>query len=291
MFLAERRRGSRERVGCEYPHDKQIQLKRNLRKVQMKNTSWDDLPKFASRLHREKLSISEQAEAIVWFRFHCKDVDRKGLDTVELAKLMDLHHLCNRDEALRKVNDLVRGSQFVVLDGGQGGLVMKYRNRDSLDSKYGPLLDLPPEIAVSNDLIFPVEIDNGGSFAPLFRELVRQANICYEYDLPDACAVLCRRLVEVLLIKSFVAHNQLIAITDKNGDVRGLGTIIGKAKSGDYISLHKDTKKLLEYVYNSGNNAAHSEFYMLKKKDTDRFEPLMDKALTDLLDQAKIKRK
>jgi hypothetical protein len=112
----------------------------------------------------------------------------------------------------------------------------------------------------------------------------------YKHDMPDACALVCRRLVELLLIKSFEANGKESVILDGNEDFVGLGAIIGQAKSGKHFKLDKDTKTVLEDVYRLGNDAAHSEFYAIQKRDFDKFGHLMDKALSELLNKAKIQR-
>jgi len=257
----------------------------------MNSASWEDLSSFASKLHKSRLSVPEQAEAILWFRFRCQDADTQGLTPMELADLMDSHHLCNHSEAFKEVYALQQRSRFIIMDSGKGGLVINFRERDFLDEKYESLLESPPERRVSYELVTPIDIFESSSFASLFHQLLRQANVCYEFDLLDACALVCRHLIELLLIKAFDAHSRVSVIQDSNGDYVGLGAIIGHAKSGTVFPLDEDTKAFLEAVYRAGNDAAHCQIHPLKKKEIDRFKPLMDKGLSELLDRAKIKRK
>ena len=269
---------------------KSINLMVGLPKMK-KNLSWDDLSDFAAQLKGFTKDVSVLATGIVWYRFHCKGLKYEGIEGQELAKLMDSLHLCNFSAAFNIVNSLNVGSEYVERDSKKGGLIINYSMQDVLDERYITLLNMPPELPISNELISTIEFLTEDSFTHLLQGLIQQANTCYEYDMPDACALICRRLIELLLVKSFDVHGNLSVIQGSNGWLIGLGAIIRQAKSGAYFNLDSDTKSLMDDVWRLGNDAAHCDFHSIQKKDFDKFKYLMDKAFSELLARACLHRK
>jgi Domain of unknown function (DUF4145) len=259
--------------------------------MSMEGLSWENARDFAHSVReRTGASALELAEALLWYRYRCAQRP-EGMNVMELAQLLDSFGLANKREALVELGGRHPLTSSLYLDPEKGGYVARYERLRDLDAKYQKLVGAPPRPPIMKHLIDPVEIDDNSPFRKVFSALVEEINVCYVTQLPNACAVLCRRLIEVLLIKSLKAHGQLEQVLDSSNKdvVIGLGAIIGKAKSGNCgFRLHKDTKELLDEVYRAGNDGAHSDFYALKIKDIDEFAPLMDKGITDLLNQAKI---
>lgn len=161
---------------------------------------------------------------------------------------------------------------------------------DELTEKLQPLTKTRlPVILTTCCFIDPVNISDCGSFKPLFKELVKEINVAYQYGLYDACALLCRRIIETLLIKVFeyISKSDEI-INSENGRAINLSAMIGKANSGVHFQLDSDTKSALDIICKLGNNGAHGQFITLKKKHIDMIKDSIDSAVNELLDRAGI---
>jgi len=117
--------------------------------------------------------------------------------------------------------------------------------------------------------------------------LAHQINGCCDSGFYDGCAVLCRRLVESLLIDTFEKAGCGSAI-ERNGEFVGLDEILKQAKSGQYIKLSRGTPKLLEKVKDVGDTAAHSQYHITAEQDIAEFRAGFRKAVSELLSLAGI---
>ena len=86
------------------------------------------------------------------------------------------------------------------------------------------ILDKVEQTEPSEEL-FPMEIVEGTR--GYIEKLATQANGCYQREWYDACAVMVRRLIEILIIDCFEQHNIASKITNPSGDYYGLGELIG----------------------------------------------------------------
>ncbi|MBT2336469.1 DUF4145 domain-containing protein [Variovorax paradoxus] len=151
---------------------------------------------------------------------------------------------------------------------------------DALQAEYPGLLSTSEEI-VSTDTILPLPVyDKSRGF---IESLAKQINASYEYNIFDGCAVLMRRLIEVLLILSY-EHNGIEAeIHDTNGHYAMLERIIAHAKNQQKLKLSRDCKSLLDEIRPIGNFAAHKIYYNTRRSDLQRITGSYRAAVEELL--------
>lgn len=100
-------------------------------------------------------------------------------------------------------------------------------------------------------------------------QLIKQINHSYESNCYDACAVIMRRLFEVLLILSYQNFNIDDEIKDKDG--RGyvmLDSIIKNAENNCVLKLSRNKNAYITFQ-KVGNLSAHNITYIASKKDID----------------------
>jgi hypothetical protein len=239
-----------------------------------------ELVAFSEGLSLLELTEVESAIALLWFLEQRAD-QLEGSGT-EIAKLM--HDLSLRGqvnssrlcEALSKHPDVVRGSKV-------GAFKLKLGSKAALASRYGPLLKRPlpkveSHVIPSEDFI---------ATRRYLETLVFQNNGTYQFGFYDGCAVLCRRLVETLLIESFEQAGRGAAIK-KGTTYLQLNDILAQAQSGQHIRLARGTSDTLEQIKGVGDAAAHSRTYITKQQDIDDLKLKFRRAVTELLQLAKI---
>lgn len=96
--------------------------------------------------------------------------------------------------------------------------------------------------------------------------LAKQINVTYEQNAFDGCAVLMRRLVEVLLILSYRHLKIDNVIQDKNGNYQMLEVIIGNAKNNRDLNLSRTSKADLDLFRELGNFSAHRIEYICRRE-------------------------
>ncbi|MDQ8196379.1 hypothetical protein QEH59_18255 [Coraliomargarita sp. SDUM461004] len=138
---------------------------------------------------------------------------------------------------------------------------------DRLQGLYPGLRSGSTEVA-EFDTILPKEIyENTRGFIEL---LARQIDASYEYNIFDGCAMLMRRLLEVLLILTYehlAIENQ---IQEADGSYKNLSTIINDAKAEKKLKLTKDMRKTIDSFRLLGNHSAHKVYYNCRMPDLEK---------------------
>lgn len=250
----------------------------------MTNLSWKNLRSFGKKIKSK--DFQEQVVGILWYRYHCDSMGCKGRNVLDIAQDMEEAGLMYSQDAIIRLQNIT-SFPYISLQILKGGYTIDIQYLEECDSKFYPLTDFKPEKTVSKYLIEPLYIEGKGSFKPVFDKLLEQINFCYQYEQYDACALLCRRLVEITLVKVFNAHDQMEVI-EEGGRVKNLSFIIGQASSGNYFKLAKETKSVIEKICNTGNYAAHGNFITLKEKHIDNYKNDIESALVELLERAAI---
>jgi len=98
------------------------------------------------------------------------------------------------------------------------------------------------------------------------ESLAKQINASYEHNLFDGCAVLMRRLVEVMLILSYRHLKIESAIQDTAGNYQMLEGIIGDAKTNSTLALSRNSKNSLDTFRQLGNFSAHKIEYTCRRE-------------------------
>lgn len=97
--------------------------------------------------------------------------------------------------------------------------------------------------------------------------VANQVNGCYEKGWYDACAVMIRRLIEMLLIETFESKGLENKIKNSQGDFLVLDEIIDKAIAEPSWNLARNSKRALPRLKKVGDLSAHSRRYNAHYKD------------------------
>lgn len=101
------------------------------------------------------------------------------------------------------------------------------------------------------------------------EKVVFQINASYSATCYDACAVMIRRLMEVLIIEVYEHHNQGNAIKGPNGEYYHLGELVKRILAQNNWQLGRTTKKSLNRLKTIGDLSAHSRKYNAKRQYID----------------------
>ena len=118
----------------------------------------------------------------------------------------------------------------------------------------------------SDDSIIP-EVLLTSTQRKYLAKAAQQINSCYEKNLFDACALMMRRLLEILLIHCFEEKELDAQVKDEEGNYNNLKTLINKAKSLKEIGLSPESKKEIDSFREIGNLSAHRIKYNCRRDD------------------------
>lgn len=240
----------------------------------------NDLVVFGEGLASLDLNEADLAVALLWF------LDQSsGATDVTATQLANVMH----DLSLRgtvnasRLNKRLVDHADVVRGKKSGSFRIKLSRRSALDQKYQALLKRPTPKVESHVLAS----DDFLATRRYLETLVFQINGSYQFGFFDACMVLCRRLMETLLIEAFEQNGHSAAIKQQSNHLQ-LSEIIGIARSGQYIKLGRGSADILEEVKSAGDTAAHNRTYITKPQDVDDLKLKLRRAISELMHLAKV---
>lgn len=143
------------------------------------------------------------------------------------------------------------------------GLTLSLDYQKLLDGRYPQLSEKSQEV-IDHGTILP-EVDYAGAWGYIVG-LAKQVNHAYEENIFDGCAVLMRRLVEILLILSYRKFGIESAIRDGGGNFVMLEAIISDAKTNTTLALSRNSKEFIEVFRKLGNFSAHKIEYTCRRE-------------------------
>ena len=101
------------------------------------------------------------------------------------------------------------------------------------------------------------------------EKVVFQINRSYSSTSYDACAVMMRRLLEMLIIEAFEHHGIATKIKGGSGDFLQLGDMIPVVLAETKWNLGRNSKRALPRLKDIGDKSAHDRRYNAKRQYID----------------------
>ncbi|GAA4457877.1 hypothetical protein [Rurimicrobium arvi] len=127
-----------------------------------------------------------------------------------------------------------------------------------------------PRVIVATDNFFPLEIFHGTR--GYLKTVSEQAAACYDQGLYDACSVMTRKLLEILIIEAFERKGIDDKIKNPAGNFFYLSDLIDLFKNEATWNIGRNTKECLPRLKKIGDMSAHNRRYIAKKADLDKIK-------------------
>jgi hypothetical protein len=236
---------------------------------------------FAHSLSALSLTHTERAVALLWYYRQTQAFDERTAS--ELAN--DLHEEGFPKPNVTHLQKNLAMNKFTVRGKRKGSFQIDVRKLQELEDKYFSLLGVKKVEVYSN--IIPSDWVKGTRI--YLEKLVYQINGTYEYGFYDASAVLCRRLMESLIIEVYISAGRVHDI-QSNGIFLGLDKLISIIKSDTNITLNRNAPKTMIAVKQLGDTAAHDRVYITQPQDIDDLKMTYRKMISELLNISGIKK-
>lgn len=102
------------------------------------------------------------------------------------------------------------------------------------------------------------------------EHVVQQANGCYEKRWFDACGVMMRKFIEILIIHAFEAQQIADRIKRPDGNFHMLGELVDRFLTDASWNPSRETRACLPEVKLLGDRSAHNRTFTARKKDVDK---------------------
>jgi hypothetical protein len=222
----------------------------------------------------------DRAIALLWYYRQTQEYDERTAS--DLAS--DLREEGFPKPNVSRLKDDLRRSNFTIKGRQRDSVQVDVRRLSDLDARYGELLKVR-RVSISGRLIPPDWVAGTRRY---LEELVRQINGTYEYGFYDACATLCRRLMESLIIEIYIHDNRHREI-QSGGVFVPLQRLIGIISADQKVPLARNTPKTLLETKQLGDTAAHDRVYITPQIDIDDHKTKYRRMIQELLDKAEIR--
>jgi hypothetical protein len=181
----------------------------------------------------------------------------------------------NTSQYLASHSKKVKGKtpKFII----QKGL---YHLERSKKTEIDKVIGTPKPIAPS-DNYFPLELFKGTR--GYLETISTQAASCYDNGLYDACSVMTRKLLEVLIIETFERYIISNNIKNPAGHFFYLSDLIDRFTNETTWNIGRNTKDSLSRLKKLGDMSAHSRRYTAKKSDVDKLKDDLRIVLEELI--------
>ena len=212
------------------------------------------------------LASKTQSEQAVLLCYHSYKEEGTTMFTMSDISALMLNAGYNRPNSSRLKESLLKGKNkaFVLSKANKGLLTFIPAKLQELDSSFGHAWSDNITIISDSDLIDETKFCGKRSF---LSRIIQQINSSYKNNCYDACAVLMRRLFEILLILSY-QHLGIDHEIRHNGEYILLDNIVKNAVHNTSLKLSRNRNQYDKFR-KVGNFSAHGITYTAGIKDID----------------------
>lgn len=229
---------------------------------------------------------NEVERAILLCYYHFKETGETTFSIVLISELMEQSGF-NKPNSSRLRNNLIKGKNkaFINSKTEKNKLEFIPAVLQNLDKKFCTIWNDSVTINSNSELIEEAKFCGKRHF---IDRLIKQINFTYGNNCYDACAVLMRRLFEILLILSYQYNGIEAEITNLQGNYLMLEGIIKNAIKSKKLAIPSRITRNYDSFREIGNNSAHSITYTAGKKDIDDIKSNYRVMMEDLYNRANL---
>jgi hypothetical protein len=179
-----------------------------------------------------------------------------------------------------RLADKLKASGDTVKGAKPGYFRLHHTYLQQMDATYPQLSEKSQEVIDEGTILPPVLYQHTRGY---IESLAKQINGSYEHNIFDGCAVLIRRLEEVLLILAYDHLGIAAEIKDGNDNYFLLEKIVKNAEANPKLNLSRNSKKSIDVFRELGNYSAHKITYTCRreyiKEKIDEYRALVDELL------------
>lgn len=154
-----------------------------------------------------------------------------------------------------------KGRAFIKAKNGKYHLERSFK--ESIDKQFGKIAI--PKASASKYLPFEI-FDNTRGY---IQQIAEQTINSYDLGLYDACSVLTRKLLEVLIIECFERHSIDSLVKKTDGCFYYLSDLITELLKEPKWNISRNAKQSLPKIKKTGDLSAHNRRYFARKNDVD----------------------
>jgi len=230
----------------------------------------------------EAAELSKQNEvdrACLFSFFHFKNNGFSDFNADNYVQWIDGHNFSIPNKS--RLNDRLRASAKTIRGAATGTFMLKHDYIKQLETKFPQLSQKSQEIIDDGSILPPILYEKTHGY---IQSIAKQINASYENNIFDGCAVLMRRLEEVLLILAYEKLGVAAAIKDPTaGTYYMLERIVADARNNSTLNLSRSSRADIDVFRELGNFSAHKLTYLCRREyiaeKVDKYRALIDELL------------
>ena len=212
---------------------------------------------FLKRVDHQCSRLLDRALALLWFVG--REDQTVGLTAKEIADL--IRAIGHAEQNVSRLGVLLSADKRTAAAKG-GGWMLRVAARRELDVVYSEYVG-PIAIPVSDSLV-PMALVNGTR--GYIAKVADQVNKSFDAQLYDCCAVMCRRLIETLIIESYEKHGRASEVREGTQYV-GLSDMVGRLETDASMVLSRPAMQTLKGFKAIGDLSAHNRHWNARLGD------------------------
>lgn len=207
------------------------------------------------------LSARKKIDFFVYYLLIIRKYD--GVSAKEVDTCFEELHIQPYSNTSQYLSNKSKGKNNQFLKGKNGKYYLQRAYKESIDKQFGKI----PIPKASSSKYLPFEIfDHTRGYV---QQIAEQTINSYDLGLYDACAVLTRKLLEVLIIECFERHNVDSLIKKPDGCFFYLSDLITELLKEPKWNISRNAKQSLPKIKKIGDLSAHNRRYFARKNDAD----------------------
>ncbi|MEN0054528.1 MAG: hypothetical protein AAGC65_12725 [Mucilaginibacter sp.] len=138
-----------------------------------------------------------------------------------------------------------------------------------------------PKVLIASNAFFPQEVFN--NTRGYLQKLANQAARCYDNHLFDACAVMTRKLLEVLIIEAFERYGISDKVKNDKANFYYLSDLIDLFVKESIWNIGRNARNALPGLKKLGDLSAHNRRYMATETDINKSKDDLRIVLEELI--------
>lgn len=240
----------------------------------------EQLVEFLKSIENPKLTAADRARAILWWTG--REDSAIGMRVSEMVSIIEgIGHPKQNTSRLEK--QLLADKQSVTRVPRSDAFRLHPRGRSKLDEIYEAIAQAP-RIPRASDTILARSLFDGTR--GYIEKVVRQINASYDAGLYDCCAVMCRRLIETLIIEVYEKVARPSDIKGRDGHFFMLADLVKTISNDTAFNLGRNTLRALDEFKRIGDLSAHNRRFNAQKNDIDQIKAGLRVSSEELLNLA-----
>lgn len=228
------------------------------------------------------MSTADRARALLWWIG--RDDATQGLQIAEICSIIEAagHPEQNQSRLMRQ---LVADKRHVSRVPGNKAWRLHPRGRAELNTLYNGVVAKPQSVNITDSVLPRALVAGTRSY---LEKVVHQINASYDVGLYDCCAVMCRRLLETLIIEVYEHDGRTSEITGPDGHFYMFADLLRVLTRDAKYKLSRNGQQGLEDFKKIGDLSAHNRRFNAQRPDIDRIQSGIRVASEELLHLAKL---